>query len=181
MPNFIMHNEVSKMKDKTTKKLIFAALFAALTCVATMIIKIPTPLGGYIHAGDAVVVLAAFLLGPVWGALAAGLGSALADLISGYALYVPGTFVIKALVALVAGWLLTRKMVKNQFAKALIAGIVGEIVMVGGYLLYEAVFLGFGVAAAANIPMNAIQGAFGAVAGAALFVALSKTNYFKGE
>ena len=53
--------------------------------------------------------------------------------------------------------------------------------MVGGYLLYEAVFLGFGVAAAANIPMNAIQGAFGAVAGAALFVALSKTNYFKGE
>lgn len=181
MPNFIMLNEVSKMKDKTTKKLIFAALFAALTCVATMIIKIPTPLGGYIHAGDAVVVLAAFLLGPVWGALAAGLGSALADLISGYALYVPGTFVIKALVALVAGWLLSRRFVKNQLAKSIIAGIVGEIVMVGGYLLYEAVFLGFGVAAAANIPMNAIQGAFGAVAGAALFVALSKTNYFKGE
>lgn len=169
------------MKDNMTKKLVFAALFAALTCVATMIIKIPTPLGGYIHAGDAVVVLAAFLLGPVWGALAAGLGSALADLISGYALYVPGTFVIKALVALVAGWLLTRKMFNNKFAKALIAGIVGEIVMVGGYMLFEAVFLNFGVAAAANIPMNAIQGAFGAVAGAALFVALSKTNYFKGE
>lgn len=169
------------MKDNMTKKLVFAALFAALTCVATMIIKIPTPLGGYIHAGDAVVVLAAFLLGPLWGALAAGLGSALADLISGYALYVPGTFVIKALVALVAGWLLTCKPVKNKFAKALIAGIVGEIVMVGGYMLFEAVFLNFGIGAAANIPMNAIQGAFGAVAGAALFVALSKTNYFKGE
>lgn len=176
-----MLKEVSNMKDNTTKKLIFAALFAALTCVATMIIKIPTPLGGYIHAGDAVVVLAAFLLGPLWGALAAGLGSALADLIAGYVLYAPGTFVIKALVALIAGWLLTRKMVNNKFAKALIAGIIGEIVMVGGYMLYEAVFLGFGVAAAANIPMNAIQGAFGAVAGAALFVALSKTNYFKGE
>lgn len=169
------------MKDNTTKKLIFAALFAALTCVATMVIKIPTPLGGYIHAGDAVVVLAAFMLGPVWGALAAGLGSALADIVSGYVLYAIGTFVIKALVALIAGWLLTRKAVKNKFAKALIAGIIGEIVMVGGYMLYEAVFLGFGVAAAANIPMNAIQGAFGAIAGAALFVALSKTNYFKGE
>ena len=34
------------MKDNTTKKIVFAALLAALACVATMIIKIPTPLGG---------------------------------------------------------------------------------------------------------------------------------------
>ena len=162
----------------TTKKIVFAALLAALACVATMIIKIPTPLGGYIHAGDAVVVLAGFLLGPVWGALAAGLGSALADVISGYVLYAPGTFVIKAVVALLAGWIIGTKLIKNEFAKALVAGIIGGIVMVGGYMLYEAVFMGFGVGAAANIPMNCIQGAFGAVAGAALYIALSKTNYF---
>lgn len=165
------------MKDNTTKKIVFAALLAALACVATMIIKIPTPLGGYIHAGDAVVVLAGFLLGPVWGALAAGLGSALADVISGYVLYAPGTFVIKAVVALLAGWIIGTKLIKNEFAKALVAGIIGGIVMVGGYMLYEAVFMGFGVGAAANIPMNCIQGAFGAVAGAALYIALSKTNY----
>ena len=167
------------MKDNTTKKIVFAALLAALACVATMIIKIPTPLGGYIHAGDAVVVLAGFLLGPVWGALAAGLGSALADVISGYVLYAPGTFVIKAVVALLAGWIIGTKLIKNEFAKALVAGIIGGIVMVGGYMLYEAVFMGFGIGAAANIPMNCIQGAFGAVAGAALYIALSKTNYFK--
>ena len=166
------------MKDNTTKKIVFAALLAALACVATMIIKIPTPLGGYIHVGDAVVVLAGFLLGPVWGALAAGLGSALADVISGYVLYAPGTFVIKAVVALLAGWIIGTKLIKNEFAKALVAGIIGGIVMVGGYMLYEAVFMGFGVGAAANIPMNCIQGAFGAVAGAALYIALSKTNYF---
>ena len=166
------------MKDNTTKKIVFAALLAALACVATMIIKIPTPLGGYIHAGDAVVVLAGFLLGPVWGALAAGLGSALADVILGYVLYAPGTFVIKAVVALLAGWIIGTKLIKNEFAKALVAGIIGGIVMVGGYMLYEAVFMGFGVGAAANIPMNCIQGAFGAVAGAALYIALSKTNYF---
>ena len=167
------------MKDNTTKKIVFAALLAALACVATMIIKIPTPLGGYIHAGDAVVVLAGFLLGPVWGALAAGLGSGLADVISGYVLYAPGTFVIKAVVALLAGWIIGTKLIKNEFAKALVAGIIGGVVMVGGYMLYEAVFMGFGVGAAANIPMNCIQGAFGAVAGAALYIALSKTNYFK--
>ena len=166
------------MKDNTTKKIVFAALLAALACVATMIIKIPTPLGGYIHAGDAVVVLAGFLLGPVWGALAAGLGSCLADVISGYVVYAPGTFVIKAVVALLAGWIIGTKLIKNEFAKALVAGIIGGIVMVGGYMLYEAVFMGFGVGAAANIPMNCIQGAFGAVAGAALYIALSKTNYF---
>ena len=166
------------MKDNTTKKIVFAALLAALACVATMIIKIPTPLGGYIHAGDAVVVLAGFLLGPVWGALAASLGSALADVISGYVLYAPGTFVIKAVVALLAGWIIGTKLIKNEFAKALVAGIIGGIVMVGGYMLYEAVFMGFGIGAAANIPMNCIQGAFGAVAGAALYIALSKTNYF---
>ena len=72
-----------KMKDSTLKKLVFAALFAALSCVATMVIKIPTPTGGYIHAGDAVVLLSAFLLGPWWGAAAAGLGSCLADILSG--------------------------------------------------------------------------------------------------
>ena len=166
------------MKDNTTKKIVFAALLAALACVATMIIKIPTPLGGYIHAGDAIVVLAGFLLGPVWGALAAGLGSGLADVISGYVLYAPGTFVIKAVVALLAGWIIGTKLIKNEFAKALVAGIIGGVVMVGGYILYEAVFMGFGVGAAANIPMNCIQGAFGAVAGAALYIALSKTNYF---
>ena len=49
-----------------TKKLIFAALMAALTCVSTMIIKIPTPTNGYIHPGDGFVLLSGLLLGPLW-------------------------------------------------------------------------------------------------------------------
>ena len=32
-------------------------MFATLSCAATMVIRIPTPIGGYIHAGDAVVLL----------------------------------------------------------------------------------------------------------------------------
>ena len=44
------------MKNQT-KKIILAALFAALTCAATMSIRIPTPgTGGYIHPGDAIVI-----------------------------------------------------------------------------------------------------------------------------
>ena len=84
-----------------TKSMVFAALFAALACVATMSLHIPTPgTGGYIHPGDAIVVLSGILLGPIYGGLAAGLGSALADLLAGYMVYVPITFIVKAVIAL---------------------------------------------------------------------------------
>ncbi len=90
--------------NNNLKKLILAALFAALSCVATMSIRIPTPgTNGYIHPGDAIVILSGVILGPVWGFLAGGIGSALSDLIGGYFMYVPVTFVIKGLIALVAG------------------------------------------------------------------------------
>ena len=59
------------MKNQT-KKIILAALFAALTCAATMSIQIPTPgTGGYIHPGDAIVILSGVILGPAYGFLAA--------------------------------------------------------------------------------------------------------------
>ena len=73
-----------KIKSKnTTKKLVLSSLIATLICAATALIKIPTPLG-YIHPGDAPVVLAAFLLSPMYSFLAAGISSCLADVFSGY-------------------------------------------------------------------------------------------------
>ena len=113
------------------------------------------------------------------GAAAAGLGSGLADLIAGYGLYVPGTAAIKFIVALLAGLLLNCKFIKSVPVRAIIAGVVGEVFMVLGYLAYEALILGYGAAAVGGVPMNCIQGAFGVVAGAALYAALLKTKYFK--
>lgn len=52
------------MKNASLRKIIFAALMAALTTVATMIIRIPTPTQGYIHLGDGMVLLCGALLGP---------------------------------------------------------------------------------------------------------------------
>ena len=102
------------------------ALFAALACVATMSIRIPTPgTGGYIHPGDAIVILAGIILGPVYGMLAGGIGSALSDLIGGYFVYVPITLVIKGLVALVSG-LIYQKMCrygKNRYVAVILGGI----------------------------------------------------------
>ena len=36
-------------QNNTTQRIVMAALLAALTCVATMIIKIPSPLKGYLN------------------------------------------------------------------------------------------------------------------------------------
>ena len=85
-----------------TKKLVMTALMAALTCIATMIIVIPSPLKGYINLGDCLVLTSGWILSPAYGFFAAGLGSALADVLSGYVIYAPATFVIKGLMALIA-------------------------------------------------------------------------------
>ena len=78
-----------------------AAMLAALACVATMIIKIPTPLKGYVNLGDCVVLLCGSILSPAYAFLAAGIGSGLADVLSGYLVYAPATFAIKGAMALV--------------------------------------------------------------------------------
>ena len=71
--------------NSNLKKIVMTALFAALACVATMSIRIPTPgTGGYIHPGDAIVILSGVVLGPSYGLLAAGIGSAISDLLGGY-------------------------------------------------------------------------------------------------
>ena len=156
--------------NNNLKKLILAALFAALSCVATMSIRIPTPgTGGYIHPGDAIVILSGVILGPVWGFLAGGIGSALSDLIGGYFIYVPITFVIKGLVALAAG-LLYQKIGKNQKSRyiAVILGGVADILLVaGGYFVCE--FFIYGAGAAASIPANIIQGVGGLVISCILY------------
>ncbi len=157
------------MNDKTTR-LVFIALLAALCCVATMVIPIPTPTGGYLNAGDIVVVLSAMLAGPFYGAAAAGVGSVLADLFAGYVVYAPGTLIAKGLAAMVIG--LIWRSGRQNLPAAIFAGVCGELVMALVYFLYESLCLGFGWAAAAEIPGNLLQGAVGIVGGLALYHAL---------
>lgn len=156
--------------NNNLKKLILAALFAALSCVATMSIRIPTPgTSGYIHPGDAIVILSGVILGPVWGFLAGGIGSALSDLIGGYFIYVPITFVIKGLVALAAG-LLYQKVGKNQksrYIAVILSGVADIILVAGGYFVCE--FFIYGAGAAASIPANIIQGVGGLVISCILY------------
>ena len=160
------------MQEKTMNpllRLVMAGVLMALACVATMVIQIPSPTHGYMNLGDCVVLLSGCLLGPVYGAVAGGVGSALADLLSGYAVYVPGTLVIKAVMAALAGILYRRS------RKLLPVGaVLAELVMIVGYWLYDGFLMGSLAGSAAGIPSNIIQGVFGGVCGVALVAALRR-------
>lgn len=158
-----------------TKTIVMTALLAAVACVTTLVIRIPSPTGGYINPGDAVVLLSAYLLGPVCGAAASGIGSMLADLLSGYAAYAPATLIIKAAMALLAGGLY--RSLRGRPALVVLCGIAGEIPMVAGYWLYDAWLLRSFAGSAAGIPANLAQAAFGAAASAMLCLALRKSGY----
>ena len=159
------------MTGKNIRKLVLAALLAALTAVATMIIRIPTPTQGYIHLGDGMVLICGILLGPGLGALAAGIGSMMADLIG--------------------GWLYHRMAGKgmNTITRVVLCGIPAEIIMVLGYFVYEVgmeVVMGssMGAAAAAvvlGVPMNIVQGIAGIIVGAVLLPVLSHASAEMGE
>ena len=159
-----------------TKKLVLAALLAALTCVATMLIKVPSPLKGYLNLGDCVVLAAGWILSPAYGFLAAGLGSALADIFSGYVIYAPATFVIKGLMALVAyfGFRMLHKKIRNLPARIL-SGFTAEVLMVLGYFVFEGFLYGFGPSVV-NIPANGVQGAAGLILGITLMKIFEKTK-----
>lgn len=168
------------MKTKT-QKIVIAAMLAALTCIATMIIKIPSPLKGYLNLGDCVVLLSGWLLSPLYGFLAAGLGSGLADLISGYGVYVPATFIIKGVMAIAAyfGFRFLQNKVTNISAR-IVSGIVAELIMVFGYYVFEGLLYGFG-ASLVNIPANAVQGVAGLIIGTILVKIFEKSKIIKTE
>ena len=164
------------MKNNRTRLIVLSALFAALACVATMVIRIPSPFKGYLNLGDSVVLLSGWMLPPVYGALAAGLGSALADLFSGYVTYAHATFVIKALMALAAHYCVKylSKSMKLGVAR-LISGIAAIIILAAGYLLFEGILYGF-APSMVNVLPNALQGAAGLTLGLVLSRLFEKSN-----
>ena len=161
------------------ERLVMTGLFMAMTCVATMVLVVPSPTGGYMNLGDAIVLLGAFLLGPVYGGLAGGIGAALADLLAGYAMYAPATLVIKILMGLAAGILYRCTGDRWKTVGLVVCGVVAESIMVIGYWLYDGFLLGSLAGSAAGIPANLVQAAFGIAAATLLTLALRKTPGFR--
>ena len=161
-----------------TKKLVMASLMTALTCVATMVIKIPSPLKGYINLGDCMVLAAGWMLSPAYAFLAAGLGSALADVFSGYMLYAPATFLIKGCMALVAFYGCKWLTKNSKTFPRILSGAVAELVMILGYFVFEGFLYGF-APSLVNIPPNGVQGAAGLVIGVLLVKTFDKVKIMR--
>lgn len=151
------------------KKLILSALFAALIFVATYI-HIPTP-SGYIHPADGVLIICSFVLGPLYGAASAALGSTLTDLFAGYAFYAPATFVIKGLMAVVSALILTKS---NSRFRIFTASIVAEAIMVLGYFCFELIF--YNEFAFIDILSNLVQAIAGIIISMLLCTLISKNK-----
>lgn len=123
--------------NKTLKLLVLAAMFAAMTTALTFFVKLPTPGGGYIHLGDAVIYLAACFLPTPYAMAAAGIGGALSDLFGGYFMYLLPTFLIKALIAMPFTCRNDRILTKRNTLMVVPAGMITVV----GYYLTKVVLL----------------------------------------
>ncbi len=160
------------MKPIRIKKIVLAALFAALIFISTYIVQIPIP-NGYVNLGDCFVILSGIMLGSA-GIASAAVGSALCDALGAYAMYTPATFIIKGAMALVV-YIFTKR--KYTVVLHIISAILAELIMIGGYLLFEWYFYGAG--ALASVPYNAVQGTVGMVASVILYAVLKKSGLVK--
>ena len=162
-----------KHKLSSTARLAICGMMAALIFVATYFIKLPMVMtNGYVHLGDGFILLAASMLG--WAAVpAAALGSMLADLMGGYAVYLLPTFIIKGAVAAVA----VLAMRASHECLRVLGLIIAEAVMVGGYFVVEWLILGYGIAgASASLLGNCMQGLSGVVIGLLLIPLMKRVK-----
>ena len=149
------------MKSKT---IVVYALMSALVMVATFAIRIPMPAtDGYLNIGDGIVLFTGIAFGPLAGFIAGGLGSALADLIGGYAHWMLPTFLIKGLEGALAGgiFLLLKKVRLQRFLSAGIASLPSVLVMIAGYFFAGWALKGSAAVSLTEVPFNAAQGGVG--------------------
>lgn len=150
------------MQNQSLRTMIFSAIFITLVFVATYInIYIPVLMsqGGLVHLGTLVMAMIAIKYGPKYGALAGGIGMALFDLLSIWAIWAPGTLVVRLIAGAVMGIVASSKagqgMSPKNNALALLAG--GAVIVVG-YWIFEGLFLGVGfIPALGSIPGNLLQ------------------------
>ena len=156
----------------SAKKIAYIAMASALVAAATLFIHIPVPmLSGYSNLGDGVILCFGALLGP-WVAAAGALGSAIADLILGYAAYAPATAVIKGVMGWIAGTACAKA--RGVWQRVLWMALA-EAIMVGGYFLFETAL--YGVATAVGgLAGNAGQAAAGLIVGCVLWPVMERVR-----
>ena len=162
------------MKNNHIKLICLTGIFSALVVVVTAFLHIPT-YNGYVHCGDGFIFIAASIL-PMPYAIAVGvLGAMLADLVTGYAIWAPGSMIIKGLLAL----LFTCKANKIITKRNLIMLLPAALISAAGYYLYEVLITGSFLASLSGIPGSLIQALTSSIIYVALGTAMDKYNLKK--
>jgi energy-coupling factor transport system substrate-specific component len=149
------------------------AIMIAVVAVFTLAIRVPfAPTRGYFNFSDVAVFFAAFAFGPWIGLIAGGVGAGLADIIGGYALYAPLTFLAHGLEGLIAGYVGRGQ----SWPRMLLGWALGAIIMVGLYFVGEAFVMGVGVGPALGeaLTINIPQVVAGGIVGIPLVLAVRR-------
>jgi uncharacterized membrane protein len=133
------------MKISTKKLALVSQLTANVTLMTFIGFPFFGPQGGLIHLGYIALFPIAILFGKSVGLIAGGVGMALFDLLSGWTSYVPITFITVGLVGYVVG-LITEK--NKSSLRILIAMIIGSLISISGYFIYNAFILRYGIPSA---------------------------------
>ncbi|MGP1569487.1 MAG: ECF transporter S component [Eubacteriales bacterium] len=144
----------------TTQQLTITAIFIALTFLATWLIKAQIPFfaakGGLVHLGNVPLFVAAMVYGRKTGAIAGAFGMALFDLMGGWFLWAPFTFVVVGLMGYTVG-LICEKSHLNPNLTNIIAVSVALVLKIIGYYIAEGVIYGNWISPVASIPGNIVQ------------------------
>ena len=165
-----------------TKSLVSSSMLIALVLVATYI-HFPSPFslnsGGLIHLGNIMLFVAAIVFGKYQGAVAGAFGMGLFDLLSGYGVWAPFTFVIRGVMGFIIGYFAHGK---DRNGNNLVWNIVGLVIasvwMVLGYFVTNIILYNNVPAAISSIPGDLTQLAFGFIAGLPIATAVKKTKLF---
>lgn len=164
-----------KSNNEHIRLLTLTGMLTALTTVATIVIQIPTPTKGYVNLGDTIVNISGWLLGGFYGGMTGGIGSALADIITGYAIYAPATLIIKFFMAFACFKVFTTCQKKfSTIPSRIISAVVSEIIMIAGYDIFTGFMYSSVQSAIFAIPEFAIQGIMGATFSVLLYECILK-------
>lgn len=158
---------------KSLLKITYTAIFTTLILLATSVIKFSTGLGeGYIHLGDSFVYLTACILPFPYCLVAGALGGALADILSGYAIWAIPTMIIKMLNA-IPFMLVCRKYKSSKILskQTVLMTFVSGIITIFGYFVTECILYSVS-SATLSLLGNTIQ----AVASGIIFVIIAKAT-----
>ena len=135
------------MKKNSVRHMCLAAVFTAVVFVFTAYLHIPSHTG-YTHVGDGFIYLAACLLPLPYAMFVGSAGALLADCLTGFAVWAPGSVIIKAAAVLC----FTAKRSKVVTPRNALALLPASALCIGGYYLYEALITGNFIAPLAGIP-----------------------------